>query len=388
LVSILSLRVRFGLAVAASTATAIGVLAWLCLLLFESRAAAILWLVGGGTLVVTLLVDLAARRLIFRRLGHVRETMRRAVLGQLNARVAIDGPDEIGVIARGLNEVLEGLEQLNQAVDLRVAAATESFRQKSEEIVGSHREMARLNAELARAGRLAALGQAAANMAHQIGTPLNLVSGYVQLLIQSSPPDSASYNRLKAVQDQVAKVTAVVRSALDSARPTTIVHEPTNLGDLVRRVCQIASPMVESAGVEVDVVVPDQPVELLADPVQLELALLNLVSNGVDAMAPGGKLTMRLARTDHRLRLEVQDTGQGIPSELLAHVFDPWVTTKAPGKGTGLGLSIARQVVTSHGGTIRAENRPGRGAIFIIELPAASRIGPQADAVHAANSRR
>ena len=121
---------------------------------------------------------------------------------------------------------------------------------------------------------------------------------------------------------------------------------------------------------------------------QLELALLNLITNSVDAMASGGKLTVRLERVNDRLRLEIEDTGSGIPPELLAHIFDPWVTTKAHGKGSGLGLSIARQVVASHGGTIRVDNRPGKGAVFTIDLPAAQGIHPQSDIAHAENSRR
>jgi len=375
-VSKLPLRVRFGLFVAAIVAGVIGALGWLSLRMFERQVGATFWFALSGILIVTLLVDQVARRLIYRRLALMRETMQRAAAGQLKARVSIDGLDEIGVIARGLNDILQGLERLNEAVDIRVEAATEVFRQKSVAIADSHREMAMLNEELARAGRLAALGQAAANMAHQIGTPLNLISGYVQLLIQSSAPESASLDRLKAIQDQIARVTAIVRAALDSSRPPAIPRERADLGALVRRVCQMASPMLEDAGVQVEVLAPDQSAELLADPVQLELALLSLIANSVDAMASGGKLTVRLGRVDDRLRLEVEDTGSGIPPDLLAHIFDPWVTTKEPGKGSGLGLSIARQVIASHGGTIRVDNGPGKGAIFTIELPTAQGVHP------------
>jgi signal transduction histidine kinase len=337
----------------------------------ERQGQATLWFALSGVLLVTLLVDQAARLLVYRRLARIRQTMQQAATGQLNARMPIDGLDEIGVIARGFNDILHGLEHLNESLAVRVEAATEVFRQKSVEIADSHHEMAMLSEELARAGRLAALGQAAANMAHQIGTPLNLISTHVQLLIQSTPPEAASIERLKAIQDQVTKVTAVVRAALDSSRPPAIPHERADLGTLVRRVCQMAGPMLEDAGVHIEVVTPDQSVELLTDPVQLELALLNLITNSVDAMASGGKLTVRLERVNDRLRLEIEDTGSGIPPELLAHIFDPWVTTKTQGKGSGLGLSIAREVVASHGGTIRVDNRPGKGAVFTVDLPAA-----------------
>jgi two-component system, NtrC family, sensor kinase len=385
LVSTLPLRVRFSLIVAAIAAVGISALWWL---IAGRQVAATFWFAVGGILLVTLLVDQAARLLVYRRLAHMHETMQRVAAGQLNARVSIDGLDEIGVIARGLNDILQGLERLTEGVDLRVEAAAESFRQKSVEIADSHHEMAMLSEELARAGRLAALGQAAANMAHQIGTPLNLISGYVQLLIQSSPPESASVDRLKAIHDQVAKVTAIVRAALDSSRSPAIPHEPTDLGALVRRVCQMASPILDDAGVQVEVVAPDQTLDLLADAVQLELAVLNLISNSIDAMTSGGKLTLRLARVGDRLRLEVADTGSGIPPELLTQIFNPWVTTKAQGKGSGLGLSIARQVVVSHGGTIRVDNRPGAGAVFTIDLPAAQEIPQHSDIAHAKNSHR
>jgi signal transduction histidine kinase len=182
-------------------------------------------------------------------------------------------------------------------------------------------------------------------------------------------------------------VTAIVRAALDSSRPAAIPHERTDLDALVRRVCQMAGPMLQEAGVQVEVT-GDPTAEVMADPLQLELALLNLISNSVDAMASGGKLTVRLGRVNDRLRLEVEDTGSGISPELLAHIFDPWVTTKTLGKGSGLGLSIARQVIASHGGTIRAENRPGTGAAFTIDLPAAPGLHPHSDGGHAANSRR
>jgi two-component system NtrC family sensor kinase len=387
-VSIVPLRVRFGLCVAAIVAAVISVLGWLTFGIFERQVAATFWFALSGVLLVTLLLDQVAQRLMFRRLGRIRETMQRAAAGHLNARVSLDGLDEIGVISRGLNDILQGLERLNEGFDMRVEAATEMLRLKSVEMADSHREMAMLSEELARAGRLAALGQAAANMAHQIGTPLNLISGYVQLLIQLSPPGSASLDRLNAIQDQVAKVTSIVRGALDSARPLAMPHERANLGELVRRVCQMASPMLEEAGVEVEVVAPDRPAELLADPVQLELALLNLVSNSVDAMASGGKLTIRLGRAGDQLRLEVEDTGSGIPPDLLAHIFDPWVTTKEQGKGSGLGLSIARQVIASHGGTIRVHSGPGKGALFTIELPAAHGVHWPANVSHGENSHR
>jgi two-component system C4-dicarboxylate transport sensor histidine kinase DctB len=145
--------------------------------------------------------------------------------------------------------------------------------------------------------------------------------------------------------------------------------------------------MLEEAGVAVEVRTSDRPAELLADAVRLELALLNLISNSVDAMPSGGKLTVSIERRGDRLGLEVADTGSGISEDVLTQIFDPWVTTKPAGKGSGLGLSIVRQVVASHGGTIRAANRPDGGAAFTLDLPAAPSV-PGASAHHGENPDR
>jgi two-component system NtrC family sensor kinase len=380
----LPLRIRFVLVIAAIAAAVAGA-AWV---LRGARPEATLWWVASGVLLLTLLVDQAAHLLVFRRLAAIRQAIQHAAAGQSNVRARVDGADEIDLIARGFNDILERLERGNEAVDVRVDAATEMFRQRSAEIADSHREMAMLSDELARAGRLAALGQAAANMAHQIGTPLNLISTHVQLLIQSALPDGEAIDRLRAIQDQIAKVTAIVRAALDSLRPSTAPHQRADLGVLVKRVCQMAGPMLEDAGVEIEVRAPSQSMELLADPVQLEMALLNLVTNSVDAMPTGGRVTLRLERAAERLRLTIEDTGTGIPAELLGRVFDPWVTTKPHGKGSGLGLAIARQVVVSHGGVIRVDDLGGKGAVFTIELPAAPEMPLPTTGGHAEHSHR
>ena len=363
-------RVKLTVAVLGVASASTAAVWWL-----SRRTAATNWValltMASVVLATTLLVDRAAYGFLYRRLARVRETLQRAAAGHLDARADVGSLDEVGVVARGLNEILGGLQRLEAAADVRLAAAHEQFRQKSVAIADSHREMAVLSEELARAGRLAALGQATANMAHQIGTPLNLISTHTQLLLQAAPPDSEATTRLKAIQEQVMRVTTIVRAVLDSSRTPAVPHERTDVASLLRRVSQMAAPLLESSGVRVDAQLPDMAVEIVADRMQLELALLNLVTNSVDARAGGGVLRIALQHSDNQVRLDIEDTGPGIDENLLAHVFEPWVTTKAAGKGTGLGLSIARQVIASHGGTITVGNHAGGGALFTIVLPAA-----------------
>jgi signal transduction histidine kinase len=326
--------------------------------------------VPAAVLLLTLLVDLATRRFIHRPLAGIRGTMQRVRVGELGARAPVLRDDEIGEVASGLNEMLAAMENFNVALQDRVREATSELREKNVELRESYERVFGLREALARADQMAAVGNMAASVAHQIGTPLNLISGYVQVIREEEGPSSRVTRRLEIVQEQIARVTSIVRTLLDRARrPASKV--PTDVGLLVQRVCEVARPKLEAASVRLDLdIVPVATV--MADPVQLELALLNLVTNGLDAMPRGGAMAITVAQSERGgVRVLVGDTGVGIAPDLLPRVFEPWVTTKAAGHGTGLGLSITRDVVSAHGGTIAARSEVGAGSVFTIELPAA-----------------
>ena len=332
----------------------------------------LVWFVPAAIVALTLLVDLLTRRLIHRRIGSIRLTMQKVAEGDLSARAPVQRQDELGAVSTGLNQMLSEMEGFHVALQERVSEATRELRARNQELVESYERMLTLREALARADQMAAVGHMAASVAHQIGTPLNLISGYVQVLREEQGPDSRVTRRLEIVQEQIAKVTSIVRTMLDHARRPA-PKEPTDLGELVRRVCEVAKPKLDALGVRLQLSVAPMP-PVMADAVQLELALLNLVSNSLDAMPAGGvaSIAVRPGEDGGGVRVEVADSGTGIPSELLPRIFEPWVTTKPPGRGTGLGLSITREVVTAHGGTITARSEPGSGAVFTIELPAAA----------------
>jgi signal transduction histidine kinase len=177
--------------------------------------------------------------------------------------------------------------------------------------------------------------------------------------------------RLEIVEAQLSQVTHVLRTMLDQARQPA-PRTRTNLAQLVERACAIARPRLVRAGVDVNATLDASLPDIDANAAQLELALLNLVTNALDAMPDGGTLTLRGSATAGGVRLEVEDTGDGIPADLLPHLFEPWVTTKPVGQGTGLGLGIVREVVRDHGGEVSAANRPGGGAVFTLDLPRAA----------------
>ena len=138
---------------------------------------------------------------------------------------------------------------------------------------------------------------------------------------------------------------------------------------MLRRLIETTRPRLTAAHIAVDTQIADDLPWMLGDPVHLELALLNIVNNALDAMAGGGTLTIIGEARGAETHIEIRDTGTGIPPDLLPRIFEPWITTKPAGQGTGLGLSIARDVIAAHGGRIDVRSTPGVGTTFTIDLP-------------------
>jgi two-component system, NtrC family, sensor kinase len=339
----------------------------------EQGRAAALWFAVPTILFVVVLVDLLARRLVHRRIALVLATMRQVSEGNLTARTSITRRDELGTLAEGLNEMLARMERFNVDLRERVQDATAELRERNVELEESYRRVLSLREALGRAERMAALGQMAANIAHQVGTPLNLISGHVQVLREEreEPLDTRSRARLEVVARQIQQVTRVLRAMLDQVHQPS-PREPVDLTRIIEQACETARPRIEAAGIVVDVRVDERLPRVDADVTQLEAALLNLITNSLDAMTRGGRLTISAIATDEGAHIEVADTGAGFHPSVLPRVFDPWVTTKPVGQGTGLGLGIAREVVKAHGGRIEARNRPEGGAVVVIDLPCAA----------------
>jgi two-component system, NtrC family, sensor kinase len=245
------------------------------------------------------------------------------------------------------------------------------LRETNRQLAESAQRLFAARRDLARSEQLAMAGEMAATVAHQIGTPLNLISGYVQMIQADLPAESASAARLRTVQEQIARVTTIVQGLLDQARRPLLEKTEVGAGDLVAGVCELARPSLAAAGIRLrGVVAPGLPL-LDVDAGQLEQVLLNLITNSIDAMPQGGELLVTAGATGTHVEISVADSGTGIDPQHLARVFDPLFTTKDRGKGTGLGLTIARDVVAAHGGTIAVSSRPGEGTEVKVRLPQA-----------------
>jgi len=258
---------------------------------------------------------------------------------------------------------------VRQLVD-RIDQATRDLSLRNTQLAASQNAMLALRESLSHTERVAALGQVAANVAHQAGTPLNLVSGYVQMIRDDPRTDERTRARLVTVDAQIQQVTRVLRTMLDRARQPSGVAIVA-LANVIERVRELAQPRLSRANIQLQLSVDGDLPLIKADAAQLEMALLNLVTNALDAMPDGGTLSIAARACPDGARLEIADTGGGIAAPIIDRLFEPWVTTKPAGQGSGLGLAIVRDVVRGHGGSIAVSNQPA-GAVFVITLPAAT----------------
>jgi signal transduction histidine kinase len=340
--------------------------------LLQARSHVLLVALGFAVptiLLVTLLVYLTVRHFVSVPLGGLLQTMAATTRGDWRARAPVARADELGTIASGLNAMLDQLEGFNRSLQERVDEATRDLSLRNRQLAASHEELFAVRESLARAERVAALGQVAASVAHQAGTPLNLVSGYVQMLRDDPATDEAVRTKLQTVDRQIQQVARVLRTMLDSARPLA-GFEAVQVGDVLTRVRELAQPGLSRAHIQLRIdAAPDLP-GIRADITQLEMAILNLLTNALDAMPDGGTVSIVARPQAGGVRIEVADTGPGFAPAILDRMFELWVTTKPAGHGSGLGLAIVREVVRAHGGSVSAYNRDS-GAVVAIDLPAA-----------------
>jgi len=239
-----------------------------------------------------------------------------------------------------------------------------------------------LEREVQQAEKLAVVGHLAAGIAHQIGTPLNVISGSAEFLMMEWGTERPRPRELEIIVAQTDRITKLIQQLLNFARPARMALQSVKLNDLLRDVLGLTEHQIakERIALKTDLQ-PDLP-PITGDEHQLEQAFLNIVVNAWHAMPAGGTLTVQTRATpaDDRLRragrpapprLEViiVDTGIGIPAEHLPRIFDPFFSTKGVGRGTGLGLAITRRIVEDHHGTIEVASEVGRGTTFTIRLP-------------------
>ncbi|HZT19736.1 MAG TPA: PAS domain S-box protein [Dongiaceae bacterium] len=224
--------------------------------------------------------------------------------------------------------------------------------------------------QLRRTERLAELGMLASGMAHEIGTPMNVILGRAEYLL-SRTKEEPTKRGLETIVAQVERITKIMNQLLAFARRRPAERRPLDLRKSVADCLDVIQERVRRHRIRVETDLPADLPPVLADADQVSQVLLNLMLNAIQAMPEGGTLRLALARGDGTVTIQVGDTGHGIPEEALSKIFLPFYTTKEVGKGTGLGLTVVHGIIQEHGGTITVESRVDQGTTFTVALPIA-----------------
>ncbi|MCA1814865.1 MAG: HAMP domain-containing protein [Acidobacteria bacterium] len=303
-------------------------------------------------LVPNLILVALVMRILTRPLRRLTEAAVEVAGGDYGTQVSVESNDEVGLLASSFNEM-----------SLKMADDIEQLRT--------------LNEQLVRTEKLAAAGTLAAGVAHEVNNPLASISSLVQILQARVPADAAdertaeTREMLRVISQQIARITQVLCDMLDFARQRAPQRAPLDINRALDAALRLASFDKDFKRLKLSTDFDPQAPRVSADSDQLQQVFLNLLLNARDAMPDGGELRLS-TRHDPRanvITIEIADTGTGIAPEHLAHVFDPFYTTKPAGHGTGLGLAVCYGIITAHGGRIELAPNDSRGTRVTITLP-------------------
>ena len=230
-------------------------------------------------------------------------------------------------------------------------------------------ELRQAQTQLVQTAKMAAFGDLAAGVAHELNTPLTSILGYSEMLLEQAAPDSRARTRLEAIGRQATKARDIVRSLLDFAQQQDYIVDRADFNELLQQSLLLVRQRLENNGITVrEQYEPGLP-RPVVDVSRMKQVFLNVCSNALHAMPRGGTLTVRSERSGNGVAASFIDTGEGIPPENTHRIFEPFFTTRPVGEGTGLGLSVSLGIVQAHGGRIEVQSHVGKGSTFVVWLP-------------------
>jgi two-component system, NtrC family, sensor kinase len=320
-------------------------------------------LVAVLVLLSGVLVPLLGLKMVGHPLRRIIEKMRRMSTSDFSRPLSLPGHDEFSELAAGLNKMGEELQEVWEKLRIETEARITALEQLR------HEE------------RLSTVGRLASGIAHELGTPLNVISGRAGMIAKGNLPAEDAAENANTIKAQSERITTIIRQLLDFARQRTTKRVSVDLGQVVRRAVDFMSLLGRQQKADLRFVGQETPMLADVDTEQIQQVLINMIMNAFQAMPNGGKVEVGIryerARPPDRsegpkeecLCVYILDDGEGISQDDIGHIFEPFFTTKGVGKGTGLGLSIAYGIVREHGGWISVKSEPGQGCCFSIYLP-------------------
>jgi len=283
--------------------------------------------------------------------------------GDLSHRIAVRTRDEIGALGVAMNQMCDNLDRARGQVAAETRARMEAIDQ------------------LRHADRLKTIGTLASGVAHELGTPLNVIDGHAELIREDSTASEPVREHAVVISRQAKRITGIVRQLLDFARRGEASTATADVRQVARETLRMLEPFAKKRSVSTELVELTSDGLARIDAAELQQVLTNIGINGLQAMTAGGTLALRVERAQAKapvggaperdyLRVRIEDTGTGMCAETAQRVFEPFFTTKDVGDGTGLGLSVAYGIIADRGGWIDVQSEPGRGSCFSVYVPA------------------
>lgn len=319
---------------------------------------------AAGTVAVVVIGFLLAQSIALPIL-RLRTMAMSVAAGELDQKSGVSREDEIGDLAESFDVMTERLKE-----------RTEEARRLYEETLQRNRELAEMyerlqsaQQQLVQSEKLAAVGQLAAGIVHDVKNPLGVIKGMAEELMLDSDDEPEMQSGLQVIRDNANRANLIVTDLLKFARQSTPTMQQRDLRETVGGSLRLTDYLIRKGGVTVELRLPEKPVWVTYDAQQIEQVIINLIQNAVQAMPEGGLLNVNLSENEELVELTVEDSGTGIKAEELSHIFEPFFTTKPEGQGTGMGLAVSYGIISRHGGRIDVDSQPGQGATFVIVLP-------------------
>jgi len=312
---------------------------------------------AAGMLILISLAGLALARRILHPIHMLQEGVQEIGQGNLEHRIDVRSGDEIETLAYEFNRMAD-----------RMQRTQEQLQRRGKELEQRVNQLRRLQAQLMQSERMAATGELAAQIAHEINNPLGIIKNYVGIAKMLMPEDDSNRENLKIVDQEINRTAGIVRRLLKFAKPSTEDIQSVQINQLLEELLALLRGQLFRNKIEVSVELADNLPEVSTSTDQMRQVFLNLIKNAEDSMSDGGKLIVRTQYRKGHVEIVIADTGCGIPPEDVKNIFEPFFTTKGV-KGTGLGLSVSYGIVKNYSGEITVESEPGTGTTFTIQLP-------------------
>lgn len=306
--------------------------------------------------------------------------------GNLAFRIGSRSRDEIGLLARSFDAMAGDLQKAREEITSWSSTLEARVREKTA-------DLERAQARMVQVEKMASLGKLSATVAHELNNPLAGILTYAKVIIRRltnhpENPDKVkeSVEEIRIIEGEARRCGNIINNLLVFAKGGKGEVQEAGIRQIVERAFAVVRHHMEIRGVKMEAEGPEGSDSLRCDPDQILEVLVALFINAAEAMPAGGSLAVRARREGASMRIDVSDSGCGIPAEAIPHIFEPFFTTKKEGKALGLGLSVVYGIIQSHGGRISVESKPGAGTTFRIILPMAAAVPEDAGPMPAAPS--